>query len=103
MRDERIKALRGLLDDDPNDAFALYGLAMDLKAIDDSDTAIELLQRLLVVEPEHLYGHYQLGELLIADGENEEAEQVLERGIEHAIAAGDTKAASELRGLTDLL
>ncbi len=103
MRNERIEALREMLDTDPNDAFALYGLAMDLKAIDAGDEAIALLERLLIVETTHLYGHYQLGELLIADGEMEAAEGVLERGIEHAINAGDAKATNELRGLADLI
>ena len=101
MNPERTAALQAMLADDPNDAFALYGLAMEHKAGDDLDAAEELLRRLLVVEPEHLYGHYQLGEVLLADLREDEAAEILDQGVAHARAAGDAKALDELLALRD--
>lgn len=101
MNQARAAALAALLAEDPNDAFALYGLALEHKAGDELDAAMALLRRLLVVEPGHLYGHYQLGELLLAEGEGAEAAAVLAGGLAAARAAGDAKAAGELQALLD--
>lgn len=101
MNPERAAALQAMLEEDPNDGFALYGLAMEHKAGDDLDAAEDLLRRLLAVEPTHLYGHYQLGEILLADLRPDEAGEVLDRGVAHARAAGDDKALGELLALRD--
>ncbi len=98
----RLKALQEMLAADADDAFALYGLAVELKVMGRSDEAEPLLRRLLEVEPTQVYGYYQLGEVLLADGENDAAEEVLRRGVTQAEAAEDGKALNELRALLDL-
>jgi len=103
MRPERMAALQAMLDEDPDDGFALYGLALEHKAEDEFEQAEPLLRRLLVVEPDHLYGHYQLGELLIAEGRGGEAEAVLRAGIARAQVQGEAKAARELMALLNEL
>ncbi|MCA9544536.1 MAG: tetratricopeptide repeat protein [Myxococcales bacterium] len=101
MNADRAAALRAMLDEDPEDAFALYGLAMEHKAGDDLEAAEALLRRVLAVQPTHLYGHYQLAEVLLADLRPDEAAEVLDAGIEHARGARDGKALSELQALRD--
>lgn len=101
MHTVRADALKAMLADDPNDPFALYALALEHKADDDLDAAEALLERLLQVEPAHLYGHYQLGEVRLADLRPEDAAEALDAGIEHARAAGDAKALAELQALRD--
>jgi len=98
----RIEALREMLAADADDAFALYGLALELKVMGRTEDAEPLLRRLLEVEPTQLYGYYQLGEVLLSDGENDAAEEVLSRGVAQAEALGDGKALSELRALLDM-
>jgi tetratricopeptide (TPR) repeat protein len=98
----RLEALRAMLAADADDPFALYGLALELKVMGRSEDAEPLLRRLLEVEPTQLYGYYQLGEVLLSDGENEAAEEVLRRGVVQAEAAGDEKAHGELRALLDM-
>lgn len=100
-RQQRVEALRAMLDADPDDTFALYGLAMEHKADDALDDAEPLLRRLLELEPGHHYGYYQLGELLISDGREDEAEPVLEAGIARARQDGAAKALGELTALLD--
>lgn len=99
----RIEALEGMLAADPDDGFALYGLAMEHKAEDALEAAEPLLRRLLALEPGHHYGYFQLGELLIADGREDEAEAVLDTGIERARRDGAGKALGELIALRDQL
>jgi len=98
----RLEALQQMLVSDPDDAFALYGLALELKVMGRSDESEPLLRRLLEIEPNQLYGYYQLGEVLLSDGENEAAEEILEAGVARAVAAGDQKALNELRALLDM-
>lgn len=103
VRRQRIAALKQMLAADPDDGFALYGLAMEHKAADELEAAEPLLRRLLALDPGHHYGHYQLGELLIADGREDEAEEVLDAGIHRAEQDGAIKALGELRALRDEL
>ncbi len=100
-RAQRVAALEGMLAQDPDDGFALYGLAMERKADDALEAAEPLLRRLLKLEPGHHYAYFQLGELLIADGREDEAEAVLDAGIERARQDGASKALGELVALRD--
>ncbi|MCB9550355.1 MAG: tetratricopeptide repeat protein [Myxococcales bacterium] len=102
-RAHRIEALQAMLDSDPDDTFALYGLALEHKAEDALDRAEPLLRRLLERDPGHHYGYYQLGELLIADDRPDEAHAILTAGITRARADGELKAAGELLALLDTL
>lgn len=103
MRRQRVAALEAMLAADPDDGFALYGLAMEHKAADALEAAEPLLRRLLALEPGHHYGWYQLGEVLIADGREDEAEAALDEGIARAEQDGAIKALGELRALRDQL
>ncbi|MCA9537271.1 MAG: tetratricopeptide repeat protein [Myxococcales bacterium] len=102
-RKQRIEALEGMLAADPDDGFALYGLAMEHKADEAFEAAEPLLRRLIGLDPGHHYAYFQLGELLIADGRSGEAEAVLQAGIARAKAQGEAKAARELMALLDEL
>ena len=100
---ERRDALETMLADDPNDTFALYGLALEYKVEQKLSEAQQLLTRTIELDPEHLYAYYQLGEILMNLGDDEEAEEVLSSGADMAEKVGDAKALGELRALIDLL
>lgn len=102
-RAERIAALEGMLAADPDDTFALYGLALEHKAEDDHAAAEPLLRRLITIDPGHHYGYYQLGEVLIATDRLDEAEALLAAGAARARDDGELKAAGELLALLDTL
>jgi predicted Zn-dependent protease len=97
--EQRVAALRQMLELDPDDAFALYGLAFELKQTDEVDEAERLFRRLLERHPDQHYGYFQLGELLLAEARPDEAAAVLRAGVTRAEADGDAKAAGELRAL----
>ncbi len=95
MREQRIKALQDMLASDPNDGFALYGLALEYKAEGRLEEALPLLQRASVLDEPEVYTFYQLGEVLIGLAEEDDAVNALEEGMKRAIKAGDAKAANE--------
>ena len=103
IRRKRREALQSMLADDPDDTFALYGLALEYKVQQELSEAQQLLKRTIELNPEHVYAYYQLGEVLMALGDDDDAERVLSNGADIAQKLGDTKALGELRALIDLL
>ena len=103
MRDARITALKAMLDADPMDPFALYGLALEYKVAGELELALPLLKAAVSVEEPAVYAYYQLGEVLIGLGETDEAEDALNLGIQRAHQTNDQKAAHELAALLDTL
>ena len=99
LRRQRMSMLESMLEADSNDAFALYGLALELKVVGELERASALLEQLLTADPAHLYGGYQLGEIHLAMGNSEAASAVLSASIEKANALGDDKAKRELSEL----
>ena len=101
FRQQRIEALKAMLEANGEDAFALYGLALEHKATGELEAARPLLEKLVIVDPSQLYGFYQLGEILMNLDEGSEAKTVLEEGLRRAVEAGESKAANEIQALLD--
>ncbi|MBU0553687.1 hypothetical protein KKF91_13395 [Myxococcota bacterium] len=99
IRQQRLSALEQMLKDQPEDTFALYGLAVEYRQLDRLAEAEGLLRRVLVIDAQQFYTYYQLGELLMGQGRRDEAREVIEEGQRRASAAGHTKAAAELSAL----
>ena len=99
MKEQRIAALKEMLASNPDDAFALYGLALEYKSSGDLEEAQPLLEKSLRVEPDQVYAYYQLGEVFIGLDEPESASKVIQSGIQVALKAGDAKAVNELQAL----
>ena len=103
MRALRIKALEEMLDANPKDPFALYGLALEHKADGKFEEALSLLEHATALPNPEVYAFYQHGEVLMALGESEDAVEILELGIERARTQGHMKALRELQELRDTL
>jgi len=97
----RLDSLREMLRDDPDDAFTRYALAMELRAQGQPDAALEEFARLVERTPDYVPTYYHYGRALLDAGRDEEAEAVVRRGIEVAVASGDDHARSELDDLLD--
>ena len=103
MRQKRIDALKEMLRQDETDVFALYGLALEYKAVASLDDALSLLRKVVQYDPQHLYAYYQLGEILHARGDDDDAQDILEQGLTEANRLGEPKAAHELQSLLDMI
>ena len=80
----------------PNDAFALYGLAIECGNQGDTAAAVENFDRLLTQHPGYVTGYFQYGQFLARIPRLDEARRILTAGIEAARNAGDVHAAEEM-------
>lgn len=93
----RIDQIRQFLQDSPNDSFLRYALAQELQKQGDVEAAKEAYLWLTDNQPSYVATYYHLGKLLIALGEKEAALAWFNLGIEHAKAAKEIHALSELQ------
>jgi tetratricopeptide (TPR) repeat protein len=87
----------------PNDAFALYGLALECAKLGDDAAATQHFQKLLESNPGYVAGYFQFGQHLGRLGRIEEAKKLLSEGILVAQKAGDTHARDEMHAALALL
>lgn len=81
----------------PNDAFSLYGLAIECANQGDAPAATENFQKLLSTHPNYVTGYFQYGQFLARQSRIEEAKRALTDGIEVARRTGDNHAAEEMQ------
>lgn len=93
----RIEQIRQFLQESPNDSFLRYALAQELKKQGDLNAAREAYLWLTENQPSYVATYYHLGKLLITQGEKEAALAWFNLGIEHAKAAKELHALSELQ------
>ncbi len=93
----RIDQIRQFLQDSPNDSFLRYALAQELQKQGDVEAAKEAYLWLTDNQPSYVATYYHLGKLLITQGEKEAALAWFNLGIEHAKAAKELHALSELQ------
>lgn len=84
MDAERIKQLEQLLEQDPNDTFSLYAIAMEYIGKGDFGKAAEYLERLLGVDEDYVPAYLQLAKLLLKLGQKGKALEVIEKGYSKA-------------------
>ncbi len=96
---DRIAMLNEILSQNPNDAFARYGLAMEFSKSEDVDRALEEFAKLLASHPDYTAGYFMAAQTLAKAGRTEEAKTMLSNGIESARRTGNSHAQSEMEAL----
>ena len=91
----RIQQLVSYVNEDPNDPFNHYALALEY-AKSDSLKAIEIFNGLLKSHADYVPTYYQLAKLYVVISENKKALEVFDAGI---IIAGEKKDLKALREL----
>lgn len=99
----RLQQLEKMLEREPNDAFVLYGIALEYKKMNDSAKAIEYLDRTVRADPGYCYAYFQRGQVQESLGDVESARQTYRDGIEAAQRKGDAHAQGELEGALQAL
>jgi tetratricopeptide (TPR) repeat protein len=97
---ERIQYLEQLLQNDPNDSFLSYALALEYQKLGDVCEAINLLEALRSDDPGYSPTYYQLGAMYIEQNEPDKAKPIIEAGMA-LVKAIDLKTYNELRSLLD--
>ncbi|MCU0454475.1 MAG: tetratricopeptide repeat protein [Bacteroidetes bacterium] len=103
MKHRRIEQLKAFIEQDPNDPFPRYALALELDAGGDTAGAISLLEDLLSRAPRYVATYQQLGTLYQKEGATAKAKAILRAGITTARQEGDLHAAGEMTEALDEL
>jgi predicted Zn-dependent protease len=98
---DKMAMLKEILAQNPNDAFARYGLAMEQANQGDTDAALAGFNELTTLNPDYTAGYQMSAQFLIKAGRNDEAVQRLELGIEAARRTGNTLALNEMSNMLD--
>jgi tetratricopeptide (TPR) repeat protein len=96
---DRVAMLKEVLGQNPNDAFARYGLAMEYSKSGLVQDALREFASLLSANPDYTAGYFMAAQMLAREGRDEEARKLLRDGIAAAQRTGNQHAQSEMEGL----
>lgn len=97
-----IAQLEKFIEDEPNDPFNYYALALEYMK-SDVGMARDLFEKLLLDHENYVPTYYHLGHLYADLGKFEEAVATFEKGISIARTMNDSKAVRELSAALDAL
>lgn len=95
--------LQEILAQNPNDAFARYGLAMEYANKGETEAALSEFARLLEANPDYTAGYQMAAQTLMRAGRSDEARAKLEAGIACATRMRNQHARAEMEGMLDEL
>jgi thioredoxin-like negative regulator of GroEL len=100
---ERVSTLKQVLAENPKDAFARYGLAMEYSKAGDVETAMAEFRQLLEFNPDYTPGYFMAAQTLARAARNDEARELLKQGISCAARTGNDHAKSEMQAMLEEL
>ena len=95
MNNTRVEKVKAMLAKSPDDTFLLYALAMEYKKTDQPQS-LELLRRVIQLDPLQSYAYFQLGQVHELSGDAEAAKETYRQGVTAAGRAGDEHAKHEI-------
>jgi tetratricopeptide (TPR) repeat protein len=98
---DKIAALNGILELDPTNAFARYGLAMEHLAHGNPDLALAEFARVIEFNPDYVPAFQMSAQTLARQHRTTEAIPLLQQGLAAAQRTGNAHAASEMQALLD--
>lgn len=101
MTGKRLEELRKFLEEDPDDPFLKYALALEMIAMNQHEQACKELIALLDKQPEYLPAYYIAAKESLHLNQREIATSLLQRGIALARKLDKNHTLSELMGLLD--
>jgi predicted Zn-dependent protease len=96
---DRVALLNEVLSQNPSDAFARYGLAMEYSKNGDVERALEEFGKLLATHPDYTAGYFMAAQTLAKAERVDEAKQMLADGIASAKKKRDGHAESEMEAM----
>jgi tetratricopeptide (TPR) repeat protein len=100
---ERLEKLQKMLEREPNDAFLLYGIAMEHKKLNDAAAALEFFDRVTRLDPGYCYAYHQKGLVHELQGDTDAAKAAYREGIDAAIKKGDDHARGEIEAALSMI
>ena len=96
---DRLATLNEILTQNPNDAFARYGLAMEYSKSGEVERALEEFGKLLSANPDYTPGYFMAAQTLARANRIDEAKQMLNQGISSAKRTSNSHAQSEMEAM----
>jgi thioredoxin-like negative regulator of GroEL len=100
---DKITGLKEILELDPKNSFARYGLAMELVGRGETEAALAEFGVLLANDPGYSAGYFMAAQTLAAAGRSAEAIERLKDGILCADRSGNRHAVNEMQAMLDEL
>lgn len=95
--------LNEILAQNPTDAFARYGVAMEYAGRGETDAALAEFARLLTDHPDYTAGYFMAAQTLARAGRARDAKNRLAEGIACAKRTNNPHALSEMQAMLDEL
>lgn len=96
---DRVAMLNDILAQNPNDAFARYGLALEFSNQGNLESALTEFGKLLSSNPDYTPGYFMAAQTLAKADRNDEARKMLTDGIASAKRTGNAHAQSEMEAM----
>ena len=96
---DRVALLIEVLSQNPTDAFARYGLAMEYSNSGEVERALEEFGKLLTTHPDYTAGYFMAAQTLAKADRAEEARKMLTDGIASARKTGNGHAQAEMEAM----
>jgi predicted Zn-dependent protease len=96
---DRVALLNEVLSQNPTDAFARYGLAMEYSKVGEVERALEEFGKLLASHPDYTAGYFMAAQTLAKADRADEAKKMLENGIVSARKTGNGHAEAEMEAM----
>ena len=103
MNTERIAILQSMVEQNPTEPFARYGLAMEYSKSGNLEEAVRQYRAVLEHNESYAAAYFHGGQALEQLGRVEEAREMYEKGIEVTTRSGDMKTRNELQAAIDIL
>lgn len=103
MATNRVQMLKQMVSQDPKNAFARYGLAMEYVNSGDLAQAISEFRTLLQQDENYAAAYYHAGQALEKFGDLDGARAMYEKGIQVTTRKGDLHTRSEIEAALSLL
>ena len=100
---DKLAMLNEILSQNPADAFARYGLAMEYASRGETENSLAEFARLLMENPDYTAGYFMAAQTLAKAGRNGEAKSRLAEGIASAHRTGNAHAEREMQAMLDEL
>ena len=103
MASTRLDTLKSMVEQDPNNSFTRYGLAMEYRAAGDLAMAVAEFRSLIVTHPDYSAAYFHGGQTLEQLGKAEEARAMYLQGIDAATRKGDLHTRNEIQAALDMM
>ena len=103
MASTRLEILKNMVEQNPADTFARYGLAMEYSNSGDLPGAVGEFRALIAANPDYAAAYFHGGQALERMGKPAEARELYVKGIEVTTRKRDFHTRDELQAALDLM